>query len=362
MSFVDVFVGNFTIIDFDLYDLWLRGLSVNEAVAVLQRKGVLQSSGAGIDELVSDTKDNFRLFGSLEQHLKCPPQFGEQHLLQIDQDTQKMLIEKYYQFDDAVIREILGKKLSSRNRKDLDDVNEKTKVPLRSCRRQFDNVKRVFRTVEDMMGSLVKNIKTHYLLSEELANNYATVVFMANHRFETGKKKVSHLTFDDYSYCAVLMIANWSYSAVECDSHQDQDVDLDRNFLQNLRDLKLLLEKEYMDELKNYVINTLKTTFTRKKLSDLEENFKNMSKAIINIAYGLNHSKEVRDFFLDVTEKLIEPMILCGWTSEDMSNFLSVFKDSGHRLPIFKSMPSLVTVWERYMNTFIKCTIKMYHV
>ena len=43
---------------------------------------------------------------------------------------------RYYQFDDAVIREILGKKLSSRNRKDLDDVNEKTKVSLRSCRRQ----------------------------------------------------------------------------------------------------------------------------------------------------------------------------------------------------------------------------------
>ena len=45
-------------------------------------------------------------------------------------------------------------------------------------------------------------------------SNYATVVFMANHRFETGKKKVNHLTFADYSYCAVLMIANWSYSAI----------------------------------------------------------------------------------------------------------------------------------------------------
>ena len=69
-------------------------ISVNEAVIVLQRKGVLQSTGAGVDELVSDTKDNFRLFSSLEQHLKCPSQFGEQHLLQIDPDTQKMLIEK----------------------------------------------------------------------------------------------------------------------------------------------------------------------------------------------------------------------------------------------------------------------------
>ena len=34
------------------------------------------------------------------------------------------------------MREIVGKKLSSRNRNNLDDVSEKTKVPLRSCRRQ----------------------------------------------------------------------------------------------------------------------------------------------------------------------------------------------------------------------------------
>jgi len=27
MSFVDVFVGNYIIIDFELYDLWLNGLS-----------------------------------------------------------------------------------------------------------------------------------------------------------------------------------------------------------------------------------------------------------------------------------------------------------------------------------------------
>lgn len=29
MATLDVFVGNFTIIDFELYDLWLNGLSGN---------------------------------------------------------------------------------------------------------------------------------------------------------------------------------------------------------------------------------------------------------------------------------------------------------------------------------------------
>ena len=40
------------------------------------------------------------------------------------------------------------------------------------------------------------------------------------------------------------------YNFPGCDNHQDNEVDLDRIFLQNLRDLKLLLEKEYIDELK----------------------------------------------------------------------------------------------------------------
>lgn len=35
---------------------------------------------------------------------------------------------------------------------------------------------------------------------------------------------------------------------VECKGHQDMDVDLDREFLQNLRDLKLFLEKDVIDE------------------------------------------------------------------------------------------------------------------
>lgn len=51
----------------------------------------------------------------------------------------------------------------------MEEVAEKTGVTLKSCRRQYDNVKRVFKTVEDLPGSLVTNIKQHFLLPEELA-------------------------------------------------------------------------------------------------------------------------------------------------------------------------------------------------
>jgi len=361
MSPVDVLVGNYTIIDFDLFHLWLNGCTVQECCVIQQQQGVLQGTGAGFEELISDTKDHFRLFVALETLLKNPPRFGEQTLYQIDCETQKTLIEKYYQFDDVVVRELLGKKLSTKDRNNLDDVNEKTRVPLRSCRRQFDNVKRVFKTVEEMPGSLEKNIQTHYLVSDDLAKKYASIVFMANHRFETGKKKLMHLTFDDFMFSATHMITNWSYSAAECDNHEDMDVDLDRLFLQELRDLKMLTDKEWLDEQKNYVLIHLKASLTRKKLSDLDENFKSLSKSIINIAYGLNHSKDTRNFFLDVTEKMVDTCMQMNLTYEDMKAFLQSYKDGGKKLTVLRSLPNLVTIWERYMNTFIICTLKLYH-
>lgn len=41
---------------------------------------------------------------------------------------------RYYALDDNVAREMLGKKLSSRYRKDLDEVADRTGVRLKSCR------------------------------------------------------------------------------------------------------------------------------------------------------------------------------------------------------------------------------------
>lgn len=76
---------------------------------------------------------------------------------------------RYYELDDAVAREILGKKLSSRYRKDLDEVADRTGIRLKSVRRQFDNVKRIFKCVEEMPGNVTNNIRLHYLLTEELA-------------------------------------------------------------------------------------------------------------------------------------------------------------------------------------------------
>ncbi|XP_064600078.1 acidic fibroblast growth factor intracellular-binding protein-like [Liolophura sinensis] len=362
MATVDIFVGNHTVVDPDIYQLWINGYSGFEAAKLQQARGVQQKFGCVFDDIVSDTLDYYRLFTSLERLLKTPPKLVDQQVYQLDTATLRLLIQQYYSIDPSVVREILGKKLSARNRKDLDDVNEKTKVPLRSCRRQFDNIKRVFKTVEDMLGSLVQNIKKHYLVSEQLAKQYAAIVFITNNKFETGKKKLSYLTFDDFFHCADKMIANWSYSSEDCENHEDMDVDLDRNFLQELRDLKMLLEKEYLDEHKSIALQNVKSCVSEKIYQDMDSNFRTFSKTIVNIAYGLNHSKEAKDIFVDIVEKLIEPFQQLRWHQADVSAFLTAYKEACHQMEFFMQVdPRLLSVWERYMNTLSSCILQMYH-
>lgn len=72
-----------------------------------------------------------------------------------------------------------------------------------------------------------------------LISRYGAVVFIASVRFETSKKKLAYLEFSDLFQCAMMMMGSWT--SVETD--QD-DTDIDREFLLELRDLRVLLDKE----------------------------------------------------------------------------------------------------------------------
>lgn len=80
------------------------------------------------------------------------------------------------------------------------------------CRRQFDNIKRVFKTVEEMPGAIVGNIKNSFHLSDELAKKYACVVFIACIRFETSKKKLQYLSFYNWKACSEIIMEQWTYN------------------------------------------------------------------------------------------------------------------------------------------------------
>ncbi|KAK0056954.1 G-protein coupled receptor moody [Biomphalaria pfeifferi] len=360
MNVVEVFVGNNCAISTDIYDLWLKGHTAQEAAKSQQSKVPLKTYGATFEDLYTDVIDHYRIFAGLEEMLKTPTRLSHQLVYQFDPETIDILIQKYYSFDASVIREIFGRKLNSRSRKDLDDLSEETGVPLRSCRRQFDNAKRVFKTVEEMSGRLVDNIQTHFCLKEDLAKAYAAIVFITNNRFETGKKKLNYLTFEDFAVCANHMISNWSYSSEDCQNHEDMDVDMDRDFLMDLREVKVLMEREYAEEHRSLMLRVLQPTVREKVLTEMDNNFRSVSKAIINIASGLNHSKESRDIFIDVFEKLIEPWVQMSWSKSDAYHFLNAFKDTALQLDLFRTSSKLVKIWERFMSTFNPLVLQMY--
>ncbi|XP_057323494.1 acidic fibroblast growth factor intracellular-binding protein isoform X2 [Microplitis mediator] len=242
LSEVDVFISNYTLVDPEVYQLWVDGYSSTDAVNLLNQRGICQQIKASMDLIASDILDHYRTYSLLERLIHTPTKLASEQLaFQIEPQTSRMLIEMYYEFDDSVVREILGKKLTSKSRKDLDEVAEKTGITLKSCRRQYDNVKRIFKAVEDLPGSLVTNIKQHFLLPDDLAKRYAAVVFIACLRFEMSKRKLQFLTFSDFHHCANVMMSSWTYRYTGSEYF---DTDLDREFLVELSECRILLEND----------------------------------------------------------------------------------------------------------------------
>lgn len=69
---------------------------------------------------------------------------------------------------------------------------------------------------------------------------YSAVVFIAENRFETNKRKLQYLTFQDFYACATSIMAYWK-SPIE---DEDATADVEREFLMELRELRVLLDKE----------------------------------------------------------------------------------------------------------------------
>ena len=204
--------------------------------------------------------------------------------------TKKRVIESYHSLDPGFSREILGRKLNSKLRKDLDEVSEKTGILVRSCRRQFDNIKKVFKAVEDVAPkNYVNTILNTFELSKSLAEKYAALVFAGNiqlhekrmifsrkkylfmisrffaasFRLELTKKKLAYLTFDQVKQVILMLVNEWG------DKDEAQEPTLDKEFLASLKDIKILLDRE--KEHKNAVISALKTRYIWANLTNYRD-------------------------------------------------------------------------------------------
>ena len=370
---LDVFVCEPAGVDVEVFLLWLSGYDADKASG--ERMG--KESGVAMEFhdfqslLLGETQDQFRMFRHLEPYLQSPPTLFNTQLFQLSVATKRALIEQYYAFDEAVVRVFLGKKLSTRNRKDLDDVSEKTGILLKSCRRQFDNIKQVLRVVDDYEGSLVENIKLKFLLPETLARSYASVVFISHNRFETNKRKLAHLTFTDFTCCASQMIDRWTAGS-EGSHAVDDDLELDRDFLHELHDLKLnMIDRVWIDRQQKLVLKDLrKRKLPTPMLKSVEQNFKSLSKAITNLGASLIHSKDLKDFFVDLVEKIVEPCKQQPWGRNEMDLVISSIAgtfaecESAHSKQTGRPTPHEKpwrTVYLRYIDTLRLCVLTVYH-
>ncbi|KAJ8984025.1 hypothetical protein NQ317_012249 [Molorchus minor] len=311
MTEVDVFISNYTLVDPEIYQLWVEGHTASEAVAILNEKGLGVETGAPLELIASDLQ--------------------EQLAFQIDPHTRLLLIEKYYEFDDEVIRELLGKKLSSKNRKDLDEVAEKTGKPLKSCRRQFDNVKRVFKTVEEMPGSIVENIKNNFYLPDELATKYACIVFITCIRFETSKKKLQHLSFNSWKMCCEAIMEQWTYNMIGPEYY---DTEMDKEFLLELRELKVLLDRE--KDHKHFCCVCLKPKLLQRNYVDLDANFRLYTRAILTLATNLHKSRDMKNLFVDLAQ-ILEYFKQGNWTIHDLELFLLAYGQCASEIDIIRT-------------------------
>ena len=365
---LEVFVSEPADVDMGVFSLWLSGCDAEKAVVQRMAKepAISKEFHDFQSLLLSETQDQFRMFRHLEPYLQSPPTLFNTHLFPLPLAMKQALIEQYYTFDEEVVREFLGKKLSTRNRKDLDDVSEKTGISLRSCRRQFDNIKQVLRVVDDYEGSLVENIKQNFILPEALARSYASVVFISHNRFETNKKKLAHLTFSDFTNCASEMIDHWTAGS-EGSHAVDDDLELDRDFLQELHDLKLnMIDRVWIDRQQKLILKDLrKRKLPAPMLKSVEQNFKTLSKAITNLGASLIHSKDLKDFFVDLVEKIIEPCKQLHWERSDMDLILSSIVGTFAECELAHSSRPRERPWRtvylRYVDTLKCCILTVYH-
>ena len=372
---MNVFLCDPTEIDMLVFSQWLQGLSIENAVKGRSSKDFtgFEKSPNFLQLLQSETEDQYRLFNLLKSYLQNPRTLVKQHVFPIHTHVCKEIIEQYYALDEAVIREFLGKKLNARHRRDLDDISKSTGVSLKSCCRQFDNIKQVLKAVDDLDGSLVSNIKSEFLLPDYLAKSYASVVFMSANKFETGKKRLAYMTVTDFTYCASLMIEHWTVGSDTANSRAvDDDLELDRDFLQELHDLKLYLtDRAWVDRRQRFILKDLKKKqHSSGYISTVESNFKTIHKNVVSFGASLLHSRDLKDFFVDLHEKLIEYCMQIPWSNTQMEVFLTSFIDTfpeceaAHSKatgkPNHKEKPWRI-VCKRYYITLKNCILQLYH-
>lgn len=210
-------------LDFDelLFHCWLEGQKPEEATEAKidacrqswRSRNISESTAVDpqlFELLKLDVIDNYRHFEVLEHYVCQPSLLVQQIMIQIPHNAIHWVIEQYYSIDDSVVREMLGKRFS-KNRKDLDEIAESTHVPLRRVTRQFDNLKRIYTSLEEskqFQCNIIEFIQENFALPLHLSRKYTCLLYLLVGKFTlVAKKKFQKISCKNLELCAAVTLA-----------------------------------------------------------------------------------------------------------------------------------------------------------
>ncbi|CAM9157835.1 unnamed protein product [Hapterophycus canaliculatus] len=357
-----------------------------------------------------DTADAYRVFHTMEHFLRQPEHLRGQLQVQLGDATQAWMVERYHELDDSVLREILGKKITSKTRKDLDDVSELTNVPLRSCHRQYDNIQRLLGNLEDSVVlphiSVAKEVRDKLGLPLWLAAKYTAIIFLLHVRFQASKglqrvkRTTAHMTAYDLCWSGMGMLNYWvgdgkylgAYEArfgkleeaeakradIETRGNPTGDaearrqdwqnemqqglltvhgLEFDKKWIRLLRVIKTQLFGDHRSNLFDFLRQRTMADLQAKGLplttyDAISQSFRPTVKALASIGSGLSMSKEYRDVFEDLIEKVGNPLRDAGLRLDDTVAFLEALVRGFCRacpLDAAGIESQMVDAWRRYI-------------
>lgn len=328
-------------VDSLVFKEYIQGKSVQDMVTTAsQETDMSDAPESAVSEYV---KGQLHLMQYLEYYMHRPRYFLEQrHLLPLDGQARTELIKLYYSFDEPVMLEFLGRKLNSRTRTYLPEVADRVDVPLNSCKRQFENLKRIAKQTEDEEGvPLVNEIMDKFALPEKLAIHYVHILFLNINRIDTTRRCLAHFRFADFDFCASILIQYWTImsSTMTLDN-------IDESLTQHAQKLKNLLveDKANFDQLCTAVHSHLSTPSgssvpltsmavnvvpTPSLLSNLEgrttarsnAQLRTILKSSFSLVADIDSSSTLRNVLATIVEKIVDPFVSLGLTSDDIDLF-----------------------------------------
>ncbi|KAJ3314856.1 hypothetical protein HDV04_005277 [Boothiomyces sp. JEL0838] len=295
------FCANALVIDNNAWHSFLTGLTVQQAIERLRK--ATGNDHAKTAQIIAVVTTQYRNFEMLEAFLQHPKTISTQLIFPINARTRSKLIQSYYKMEPRVVRELLGKKLTHRVRKELDDISTLTGIPILGCRRMFDNLKRITKL---NYANLVGSLFYEYFVASP----------------ETALEELDPAIAEDSRHLKTLF------------NHKD-----------NLEKFRQIIT----DRLTN-----LNQPATAEKAANMTT-FKIIFRNMWSIGTSLTNNKEMRDLYFILVDRIVDPFLTYGWTYQDVDIFFSAIIGILQEEKANSLCPSMSS---RNRKTFIKlCSI-----